>query len=269
MVIRMAPVSHLPPDGRGLEAPTGTRFGPVEHVPETGSTNADLAARVADAPDGLVRVTDHQTAGRGRLDRRWDAPPGTNLLVSVLVRPRWTADRHPLVTAALAVATVDTLAGLGVDSAVKWPNDVVLVGGPAPGKVAGVLAELVTGPPPAVVVGLGLNVGWPLSDDDAPPGATSLVAAGTSVGRGDLLAVVLAEFEVRLGDLEAADGLERLRAAHRDRSATVGSEVRIEASDGPLVGTAVGLDLDGSLLVDAGDGPVAVRAGDAVHLRSV
>jgi len=269
MVIRMAPVSHLPPDGRGLEAPTGTRFGPVEHVPETGSTNADLAARVADAPDGLVRVTDHQTAGRGRLDRRWDAPPGTNLLVSVLVRPRWTADRHPLVTAALAVATVDTLVGLGVDSAVKWPNDVVLVGGPAPGKVAGVLAELVTGPPPAVVVGLGLNVGWPLSDDDAPPGATSLVAAGTSVGRGDLLAVVLAEFEVRLGDLEAADGLERLRAAHRDRSATVGSEVRIEASDGPLVGTAVGLDLDGSLLVDAGDGPVAVRAGDAVHLRPV
>jgi BirA family biotin operon repressor/biotin-[acetyl-CoA-carboxylase] ligase len=169
----------------------------------------------------------------------------------------------------LAVATVDTLVGLGVDAAVKWPNDVVLVGGPAPGKVAGVLAELVTGPPPAVVVGLGLNVGWPLSDDDAPPGATSLVAAGTSVDRGDLLAVVLAEFEARLGDLEAADGLERLRAAHRDRSATVGSEVRIEASDGPLVGTAVGLDLDGSLLVDAGDGPVAVRAGDAVHLRPV
>ena len=269
MVIRMAPVSHLPPDERGLEAPTGTRFGPVEHVPETGSTNADLAARVADAPDGLVRVTDHQTAGRGRLDRRWDAPPGTNLLVSVLVRPRWTADRHPLITAALAVATVDTLVGLGVDAAVKWPNDVVLIGGPAPGKVAGILAELVTGPPPAVVVGLGLNLGWPLPDDDAPPGATSLIAAGTSVGRGDLLAAVLVEFETRLGDLEAADGPERLRAAHRDRSVTVGSEVRIEASDGPLVGTAVGLDLDGSLLVDAGDGPVAVRAGDAIHLRLV
>jgi len=266
MVIRMAPVSHLSPDGRGLEAPTGTRFGPVEHVPETGSTNADLAARVADAPDGLVRITDHQTAGRGRLDRRWDAPPGTNLLVSVLVRPRWTADRHPLVTTALAVATVDTLIGLGVNAAIKWPNDVVLVGGPAPGKVAGILAELVAGPPPAVVVGLGLNVGWPLPDD-GPPGATSLAATGTSVDRGDLLSSVLAGFEARLGDLEAADGPERLRAAHWDRSATVGSVVRVEASDGPLVGTAVGLDLDGSLLVDAGDGPVAVRAGDVVHLR--
>jgi len=266
MVIRMAPVSHLPPDGRGLEAPTGTRFGPVEHVPETGSTNADLVARVADAPDGLVRVTDHQTAGRGRLDRRWDAPPGTNLLVSILVRPRWTADRHPLVTTALAVAAVDALVGLGVDAAVKWPNDVVLVGGPAPGKVAGILAELAAGPPPAVVIGLGLNVGWPLPDD-GPPGATSLAATGTSVDRGDLLASVLAGFEARLSDLEAADGPERLRAAHWDRSATVGSVVRVEASDGPLVGTAVGLDLDGSLLVDAGDGPVAVRAGDVVHLR--
>jgi len=269
MVIRMAPVSHLSPDGRGLEAPTGTRFGPVEHIVETGSTNADLAARVADAPDGLVRITDHQTAGRGRLDRRWDAPPGTNLLVSVLVRPRWTADRHPLVTTALAVATVDTLIGFGVNAAIKWPNDVVLVGGPAPGKVAGILAELVAGPPPAVVVGLGLNVGWPLPDDDAPPGATSLTAAGTSATPGDLLAAVLAEFETRLSDLEATDGPERLQAAHQDRSATVGSEVRVEASDGPLVGTAVGLDLDGSLLVDAGDGPVAIRAGDVVHLRPV
>ena len=122
MVIRMAPVSHLSPDGRGLEAPTGTRFGPVEHIVETGSTNADLAARVADAPAGLVLITDHQTAGRGRLDRRWDAPPGTNLLVSVLVRPRWTADRHPLVTTALAIATVDTLVGYGVKPLSSGPT---------------------------------------------------------------------------------------------------------------------------------------------------
>ena len=122
-----------------------------------------------------------------------------------------------------------------------------------------------------MVVGLGLNVGWPLpdGDGDGPPGATSLTAAGTSATHGDLLAAVLAEFEVRLGDLEAIDGPERLQAAHRDRSATVGSEVRVETSDSPLVGTAVGLDLDGSLLVDAGDGPVAVRAGDVVHLRPV
>ena len=175
---------------------------------------------------------------------------------------------RPLATSRTSstVAAVDALVGLGGDAAVKWPNDVVLVGGPAPGKVAGILAELAAGPPPAVVIGLGLNVGWPLPDD-GPPGATSLTAAGTSTTHGDLLTAVLAEFETRLSDLEAIDGPERLQAAHQDRSATVGSEVRVEASDGPLVGMAVGFDLDGSLLVDAGDGPVAVRAGDVVHLR--
>ena len=293
----MAPVSHNPP-GRGLfGAPGGTRFGPVRHVAETGSTNADLVAGAAVAsggsvvmPDGSVLVADHQTAGRGRLDRRWDAPPAANLLFSVLLRPTWDPDRHPLVTTTLAVATVDALGTHGVRAAVKWPNDVLLVGGTASGKVAGILAELVAGGPAgggglipagsgglpdetsgagsvAIVVGMGVNVGWPALSDDAPPGATSLAAAGHRVDRAELLESVLARFEARLTDLEAPDGPERLRRAHLERSATVGGEVRVDMPDGPITGTAVDLALDGSLLVDSGDGPVAFRAGDVVHLR--
>ena len=297
----MAPVSHNPPGRRPFGAPGGTRFGPVRHVAETGSTNADLVAGAAVAsggsvvmPDGSVLVADHQTAGRGRLDRRWDAPPGANLLFSVLLRPTWDPDRHPLVTTTLAVATVDALGTHGVRAAVKWPNDVLLVGGTAPGKVAGILAELVDGGPSvggsggtepsaggsgggsggtfgagsvAIVVGMGVNVGWPALSDDAPPGATSLSAAGHRVDRAELLESVLARFEARLTDLEAPDGPERLRRAHLDRSATVGGEVRVDMPDGPITGTAVDLALDGSLLVDSGDGPVAFRAGDVVHLR--
>jgi BirA family biotin operon repressor/biotin-[acetyl-CoA-carboxylase] ligase len=231
-------------------------------------------------PDGSVLVADHQTAGRGRLDRRWDAPPATNLLFSVLLRPTWDPDRHPLVTTTLAVATVDALGTHGVRAAVKWPNDVLLVGGTASGKVAGILAELVAGGPSvggsggtfgagsvAIVVGMGVNVGWPALSDDAPPGATSLAAAGHRVDRAELLESVLARFEARLTDLEAPDGPERLRRAHLERSATVGGEVRVDMPDGPITGTAVDLALDGSLLVDSGDGPVAFRAGDVVHLR--
>ncbi len=274
MVTRMAPVSHNPP-GRGpFGAPGGTRFGPVRHVAETGSTNADLVAGAAVAsggsvvmPDGSVLVADHQTAGRGRLDRRWDAPPAANLLFSVLLRPTWDPDRHPLVTTTLAVATVDALGTHGVRAAVKWPNDVLLVGGTAPGKVAGILAELVGVAPVAIVVGMGVNVGWPALSDDAPPGATSLAAAGHAIDRAELLESVLARFEARLTDLEAPDGPERLRLAHLERSATVGVEVRVDMPDGPVTGTAVGLALDGSLLVDPGDGPVSFRAGDVVHLR--
>ncbi len=274
MVTRMAPVSHNPPGRRPFGAPGGTRFGPVRHVAETGSTNADLVAGAAVAsggsvvmPDGSVLVTDHQTAGRGRLDRRWDAPPAANLLFSVLLRPTWDPDRHPLVTTTLAVATVDALGTHGVRAAVKWPNDVLLVGGTAPGKVAGILAELVGVAPVAIVVGMGVNVGWPALSDDAPPGATSLAAAGHAIDRAELLESVLARFEARLTDLEAPDGPERLRLAHLERSATVGVEVRVDMPDGPVTGTAVGLALDGSLLVDSGDGPVSFRAGDVVHLR--
>ncbi len=275
----------------------------------TGSTNADLVAGAVVASDGSVLVADHQTTGRGRLDRRWDAPPATNLLFSVLLRPTWNPDRHPLVTTTLAVATVDALATLGVPAAVKWPNDVLLVDGTAPGKVAGILAELVAGRPAggglagggpvpdgpvpdgpcgagsypdgsgglsdgtpggasvAIVVGMGVNVGWPALSDDAPPGATSLAAAGHRIDRAELLKTVLARFEARLTDLEAPDGRELLRRAHLEHSATVGGEVRVDMADGPVTGTAVDLALDGSLLVDSGDGPVAFRAGDVVHLR--
>ncbi len=238
---------------------------------ETGSTNADLVLGAGIVPDGSVLVTDHQTAGRGRLDRRWDAPPGANLLFSVLLRPTWDPDRHPLVTAALAVATVEALGTHGVQAAVKWPNDVLLVGGTAPGKVAGILAELVGGGPAsgpvAIVVGMGVNVGWPAVSDAAPPGATSLAAAGHTIDRADLLQSILTRLEARLTDLEAVDGLERLRRAHLERSATVGVEVRVDMPDGPVTGTAVGLGLDGSLLVDPGDGPVTLHAGDVVHLH--
>ena len=248
----------------------GTRFASVEHVETTGSSNADLMARARRADDGTVLVTDHQTAGRGRLGRRWDAPPGANLLVSVLVRPDWPPENHPLVTPALAVATVDALAGMGVPAAVKWPNDLVVEGGPAPGKMAGILAEYSGGPPAAVIIGLGLNLAWPTAGDDAPPGATSLRACGHTVDRWDLLAVLLAVFDAQLVDLAAVGGPDRLREAHLGRSATVGRRVRAETATGLVEGTAVDIAADGSLLVrpdGTADNLVQVAAGDVTHLK--
>jgi BirA family biotin operon repressor/biotin-[acetyl-CoA-carboxylase] ligase len=259
-----------------------TRFGPFEMVGATGSTNDDLVAR-AQGPtyDGLVLAADHQSAGRGRLDRRWEAPAGTNLTFSTLLRPDWLADadagrgpdRRGLVTSALAVSVVEVLMAMGMDAAVKWPNDVLLAGG-HPGKVAGILAELVTGDRPAIVVGLGLNVGWPppesaISDEPVPPGATSLARAGIRVDRWWLMVDVLVAFDRQLATLESADGPEHLRADHLAASATVGSRVRVERPGGDLVGDAVDLTVDGGLVVvpDGGD-PVKVRAGDVSHLRA-
>ena len=253
----------------------------IETVVETGSTNADLVDRIAAGDfgvlDGLVLRAGHQTAGQGRLDRRWDAPPGVNLLFSVLLHLGWPAKRLSLITSCLAVSLVEVLAplvGSGQVPAIKWPNDVLLVdrktGRPA-GKLAGILAEMVGGPvgsSPAVVVGMGVNVGWPGPGDEALPGAVSLAGFGLTIEPSDLLVHVLETFEGRISDMDGPDGLARLREAHLARSATVGRTVRAEGLGEDVVGTAVDVGLDGALVVEMADGAtVDVLAADVVHLQ--
>ena len=220
----------------------------VEHVAETGSTNADLLARAeAGAPHWTVRYADHQTAGRGRLGRVWEAPPGANLLVSIL----WRRDLHPLhaLTQRVSLAAVHAAERVArVRPVIKWPNDLLLDGR----KLAGILAQAGgRGAIDYVVVGLGLNVGW------APAGAARL-PAGT---RDEVLAAVLEHLAACPADVSAA---------YRERLATLGSSVRVDTPSGAIVGHAVDLDQDGSLVVELADGSRrAIGVGDVTHLRPV
>jgi BirA family biotin operon repressor/biotin-[acetyl-CoA-carboxylase] ligase len=221
----------------------------VVRVAETGSTNADLldAAR-AGAPHGAVLVADHQTAGRGRLGRTWEAPPGANLLVSILFRHDLDPPHRLTQRVALAAARAcDAVAGVSVT--LKWPNDLLLDGA----KLAGILAQVSAsrpGPPDAVVVGLGLNVGW------APEGAARL-PRGT---RDEVLAALLAELAAAPADLAGE---------YRRRLATLGQRVRVELAGGTtLEGTALDVEADGRLVVvDACAITHRVDTGDVVHLR--
>ncbi len=220
----------------------------VRRVPVTGSTNADLLAAVesGDADDRTVLVADHQVAGRGRLDRRWDAPAGTNLLVSLLFLD---VPRPPAaLTQRVGIAALDAARALvpGVDVMLKWPNDLLLDGR----KVAGILAQrsATTG---AVVVGLGFNIGW------APDGAARL---GDGIGVARVLLETLVAF-----DALGVDVAERYR---RDL-ATLGADVRVDLPDGTVLdGRATGVDDDGRLIVAAPDGTVHhLDVGDVVHAR--
>ena len=254
----------------------GTRFGVVRRVAETGSTNADLLAEArSGAPEGVVLVADHQSAGRGRLDRSWVAPPGSSLLVSVLLRPRLAPDEAHLLTTATAVAASQACAEVaGATPAVKWPNDLIVVGGAHDGrKLAGVLAEavLVGGRLDAVVVGMGLNVNWP---EDLPAELADIAVsldrlAGHAVDREQVLVAWLGHLDRWLAALDADEGRDALRAAVRERSATLGRRVEADLPAGRVVGVAVDIDRSGHLLVDPDDGagPVVVSAGDVVHLR--
>jgi BirA family transcriptional regulator, biotin operon repressor / biotin---[acetyl-CoA-carboxylase] ligase len=218
----------------------------VNWVAETGSTNTDLVAQGLDgAAHGTVLVTDHQTAGRGRLGRTWSAPPGSNLLVSLLFRegievPQALTQRVA-VAAARACATV-----AHVTPTLKWPNDLLL----GERKLAGVLAQAgsLEGRVAFVVVGMGLNIGW------APPDAARL-PSGT---RDEVLRALLEEL-LRLPVDIAAE--------YRSRLATLGETVRVELVDGAISGVAVDVDRSGRLVVDTATGRRVIDVGDVVHLR--
>jgi len=245
-------------------------FFDVRRFDRLGSTNTYLLEQArSGAPEGTVAVADHQSAGRGRLGRRWEAPPGSCLLVSVLLRPVLGPEDRPLASAAVAVAAIEACEVVaGVSPDVKWPND-LLVG---ERKLAGILAEADPGAPggppgsAAVVVGLGLNVDWP-----GPAGVSGTClseAAGRRVDREELLGAWLGALAPRVGALSSPAGRDGLAGALRARCSTVGRRVRVEMVDGSVVtGLATGLSGAGHLVVDTGADRLVVAAGDVVHLR--
>ena len=192
-----------------------------------------------------MAVADHQTAGRGRLDRRWEAPPGANLLCSVLLRP----DRiSHLVTAAVALAGAEACEQVaGVRPDLKWPNDLMV----ADRKLAGVLAEVDGG---AVVVGIGINVGW------APPDLPA-ACLGEGVLRDDVLDAMLDSLAARYGDWTA------VAREYRQRCVTLNHAVRVEMADETFTGRASDVNDDGHLLVDVGACIRTITAADVIHLR--
>jgi BirA family biotin operon repressor/biotin-[acetyl-CoA-carboxylase] ligase len=245
----------------------------VEVLPEAGSTNALVADRARDGePEGLVLVTEHQTAGRGRLDRVWTTPPRAALTGSFLLRPPGTVrpERWPLLPLLTALAVGDAVrAAGGPSTGLKWPNDVLHDGL----KLAGILLERVDTPTgPGAVVGIGLNVST--TRDELPvPTAASLVTAGmVDPDRTAVLRAIVTSLAQRYDAWSRSADDSGLLADYRSRCDTVGRDVRVGLPHGdPLVGRAVGVADDGALLVrpgGAGD-PVAVHAGDVVHVRPV
>lgn len=275
---------------RARAALAGGRFADVRWVAETGSTNADVMALAHDgAPEGVVVVADHQTAGRGRRSRPWVAPAGGSLLLSVLLRP--PAAAAGAVTMATGVALAEAVERVaGVAPGLKWPNDLVLPG-PGDRKLAGILAEAdwpagstVSGgwrEPAAheravVVVGVGLNVSWP-QPSAGNGGAEELVAVadtavalnwvGADVDRVDLLVAFLRRLDERYGEL-VGTGPAAVIAEWRRRSATLGRRVRVDLGGDDVEGSAIDVTEAGHLVVETlGGDRRTIAVGDVVHLR--
>jgi len=242
----------------------------VEVVAEAPSTNALVAERAqAGAEEGLVVVAEHQTAGRGRLDRTWETPARSALTFSLLLRPTVPLATWPWLPLLAGYAVDKALKAAGFEASVKWPNDVLL----DDRKVAGVLVERVETPAgPAAVVGVGLNVGMTAEELPVPEATSLAVAGGVDLpDRTDLLLGLLASLWESYtawqegGELAAG----RLAESYAAACATIGRPVRVQLpADRTLCGTATGIDASGRLLVEHDGETTAVSAGDVVHVRA-
>ncbi|MEK8108079.1 biotin--[acetyl-CoA-carboxylase] ligase [Micromonospora sp. M12] len=267
-------------------APNGP-WARLELRAETGSTNADVAeAARSGEPEGLVVVAERQTAGRGRRGRVWQSPPRAGIATKRATAarrgrsgPRLAAGGTtgygwlPLLAGVALVEAVARLAEL--EATLKWPNDLLI----GDAKCAGVLAEAVPGrapdQPPAIVLGIGLNV--TLRVDELPVNptglpATSLQLAGaTATDRDPLLRALLRSVADWYDRWRSAGGDavgSGLRDAYLAACATVGREVRVLLPNGEsLTGTATGVDPDGQLMVTTSTGERTLAAGDVLHLR--
>ncbi|MFS0697742.1 biotin--[acetyl-CoA-carboxylase] ligase [Streptomyces nitrosporeus] len=265
------PPLNTPALRRGLLRP-GSLWSSLDVVRSTGSTNSDLAARAAAGlAEGAVLVAEEQTAGRGRLDRNWTAPPRSGLFFSVHLIPAGVpAERWGWLPLLAGVATATGLArAAGVDMALKWPNDLLVTVGGEERKAGGILAERAGD---GVVVGIGLNVTLRAGELPAPHAGSLALAEAVSTDRETLLRAVLRSLEQWYGRWREAGGdaaASGLQAAYAAGCATLDRPVRAELPGGRAVlGEAVAIDGDGRLVLATADGlREPVSAGDIVHLR--
>lgn len=239
----------------------GSPWTGVDVHPRLGSTNVE-AARLERL--WHVVVTDHQVAGRGRMGRTWETPPGTSLTMSTLVpAPGTGAGWVPLLAGLAVQRGIADAAGL--ESVLKWPNDVLL---PADDdrKVCGLLCEVV---PAGVVVGIGVNVDQ--TREELPVDtATSLRLAGAEgVDRVALAVAILGHLAPLLQLLgEGGTALEAAQTAYRSACSTLGKEVELHLGEDVRRAHALRVDEEGRLVVRDERGEYAVAAGDVVHVRS-
>ncbi|HUS13410.1 MAG TPA: biotin--[acetyl-CoA-carboxylase] ligase [Chloroflexia bacterium] len=234
----------------------------IDYYAQTASTN-DLAREQGrrGAPEGLLVITDEQTAGRGRRGRTWVAPPGSAILASLLLRPHVAPGELFAPTMILGLAVLEAARAWGAPAVLKWPNDVLCRGR----KLAGILCEagLTSGVVDFVVAGFGVNI----AADPLPPGladvATSLGAEITAPppDRVTVLAHILAAAEARYLRWQAG-AYSALWEEWQAALVTLGTAVRIDPGDGVVVsGQALRVERDGTLVVRTAVGEQGVVTG--------
>ena len=239
---------------------------------KTDSTNIRIR-QLSDTTDtGCLAVADMQEAGRGRRGRGWVSPAGTNIYMSLLLKPDIDPSDAPMITLLMALAVAGGIRHeTGLDARIKWPNDIVVNGK----KVCGILTEmeLETDYIRDAIVGIGINVNQ--GDISSFPEeirntATSLrIEGGKSVMRAALVADIMNGFEGLYEDFLRTGNLSSVRKDYEELLVSLNKEVRVLDPKGEYDGISRGINEKGELLVEVSDGSIRPVYAGEVSVRGI
>lgn len=236
----------------------------------TGSTNLDAKRLLEEgAPEGVLVVGGEQKQGRGRRGRSWQSPPGTNIYMTLGLRPEFQPDLAPMVTLLDAMAVAEAVEETcGLKTQIKWPNDVVIGGK----KICGILTEMSaeTGYIHYVVIGTGINVNIREFPEDIRETATSLcIEKGETVLRAPIIAKTMEHFEDYYEKFAQTMDLSLLMEKYNARLVNRDASVKVLDPQNEFEGTARGIDEKGRLLVEKKDGSMETVYAGEVSVRGV
>ena len=240
----------------------------VEYHDTLPSTQARARELAVNGAERAVVVAGGQTAGRGRISRRWESPKDSGLYFSVLFRPVLPAQAVHMVNIAAALSAAEAVRSLlGLELELKWPNDLLTSRASEYRKVCGILSEsaLRDGTIDYCVTGMGLNL-YPPPDlsSDLKGRAGWLCEHGDKIDRVKLLSSVAENFFKWVCAMER-EGVRPILSEYRERCASVGRAVRVETGSEILTGLCSGIGDDGELLVETPEGTRRFHAADVIH----
>ncbi|MDY0257360.1 biotin--[acetyl-CoA-carboxylase] ligase [Gudongella oleilytica] len=233
-----------------------------------GSTNDKAKELAAKAEEGTVIVAEEQTSGKGRLGRSWSSPGRKGIYASIILKPDMEPFNAAKLTLLGAASVALALEDCGIESQIKWPNDIIIGGK----KVAGILTEMSCelGIVNYIILGIGINVNQ--SVEELPPElvdkATSLrIAEGKAIQRKHLLAQVLNRLDELYVQLKETGDIEQALDICRERSAVIGKDIIVIQGRKQRLGHAVSINHDGELMVRFDEGLEQVISGE-VSIRT-
>ena len=242
----------------------------IVYYEETDSTNI-RARKLAEegAPDGTLVVTDFQSAGRGRRGRMWVSPSGTGIFMSLILRPDILPSSASMLTLVAALAVYDGIKEMtGLETVIKWPNDIVAEGK----KLCGILTEMSAELEGIhyVVTGIGINANMTGFPEEVGEAATSLrILTGGPVRRSRLIAAVMKAYEEYYEKFKSCGSLTGLMDVYNEHMANLGREVKVLDPVGAYTGKALGIDEKGELIVEKADGKVVRVVSGEVSVRGI